>query len=103
MAWKFNDEPAAVFGSLAELIRQALPVLVLLGIISLPQDKLVGVMILVSGSLTFLTILFTRSQTVTKTTANAQITQALNAEPGTTSVKDVITQTSQPDQPGGDE
>ena len=101
MAWKLNDEPAAVFGSLAELIRQSLPVLVLLGVIHLTQDKLVGVMILVSGSLTFLTILFTRSQTVTKDTANKQITAALNADPATTSVQDVITKTSTPNQGEG--
>ena len=99
MAWQINNEPAAVFGSLAELIRQALPVLTLLGVIHLAQDKMAGIMILISGSLTFLTIFFTRQQTVTKNTANAQIATALNADPTTTSVQDVITQASTPPPP----
>lgn len=95
MAWKINDEPAAVFGGLAEVFRNILPMLILFGVINWSKEQLVGVMSFVSVFLTFLTILFTRSQTVPKFTADAQITTALKADPATTSVRDVIAQTQE--------
>jgi EamA domain-containing membrane protein RarD len=93
MAWKFNDDPSAVFQALFEVIRQGLPMLVLLGAVTLTPQQLVGIMLFVSPLLTFLSILFVRKQAIAKTTADAQITTALNADPATTTVKDVITQT----------
>ena len=89
MAWKLNDEPAAVFGGLAEVVRQILPMLILFGVIGWTKEQLVGVMGFVSVFLTFLTILFTRSQTIPTAKADAQIRTAIGM-PDTTTVKEVI-------------
>lgn len=89
MAWKLNDEPAAVFGALGELVRQAIPVLVALGVWALSKEQLVIIMLFVSASVTFLTVLFTRRATVTTETANSQIKVALS-QPSSTSVDKVI-------------
>ncbi len=89
MAWKFNDEPAAVFGSLSEVLRQVLPVLILFGVVNWTKEQLVGVMVLVSVTLTFLTILFTRKASIPTFRADSQIRTAVNMPVGTT-VKEVV-------------
>jgi len=89
MAWKLNDEPAAVFGGLAEVLRQVLPMLILFGVVAWSKEQLVGVMAFVSVFLTFLTILFTRSQTIPTAKADSQIRTAVSMPTGTT-VKEVV-------------
>ena len=89
MAWKVNDEPAAVFGGIAEVIRQTLPMLILFGVVTWSKEQLVAVMAFVSVFLTFLTILFTRSSTIPVARANSQIETAVSMPEGTT-VKEVI-------------
>ena len=89
MAWKLNDEPAAVFGGLAEVLRQLIPMLILFGVIGWSKEQLVGAMAFISVFLTFLTILFTRSSTIPIGRANSQIETAVSMPEGTT-VKQVI-------------
>jgi hypothetical protein len=83
MAWKINDEPAAVFGALGEVVRQTIPVLVLLGVWALSKEQLVGIMLAVSAAITFLTVVFTRQATVTNQTADKQIVEATTHPAGT--------------------
>ena len=83
MAWKLNDEPAAVFGAAFEVLRQGIPLLVLLGVWTLTKEQLLGVMLFVSPLLTFLSVVFTRNQSVSNSTANKQIEVAKKADSST--------------------
>ena len=83
MAWKFNDEPAAVFGSLGEIAKAVIPVLVLGSVVHWDAKLVAAVMFLVGAAVTALAAMFTRSQTVSLATANKQIDIALAAKPDT--------------------
>lgn len=89
-----KQEPTIVINALSETLRQLLPLMVVLDVIHLSSEKLGALSIAIGLVLGFFTTLFTRAQTVSVGTANKQIETALQADPKTTSVQDVITQTS---------
>ena len=68
-----NKEPAAVFGSLGEIAKAIIPVLVLGGMVVWDAKMVAAVMFLVSVAVSGLSTIFIRSATVTNDTANKQI------------------------------
>ena len=89
-----TKEPTIVINSLSEMLRQLLPVLVVLGVIHISSEKQAALSVGIGLILGFFTTLFTRSQTVPTTTANQQIATAVRM-PSTASVEDVISATAQ--------
>jgi hypothetical protein len=76
------------------MIRQLLPLLVVLGVLHLTADKLSALSIAIGLILGFFTTLFTRSQTVPLDTANKQIEVAV-ASPKGTSIESVVAATKE--------
>jgi len=68
-----KQEPTIVINALSEMLRQLLPLLVILGVFRLTPDKLSALSIAIGLVLGFFTTVFTRSQTVSLDTANKQI------------------------------
>lgn len=85
----FNKEPTVIFGALAEVIRQIVPMLILFGIIQWTGEQVAQVMAVVSAGIALFTILLTRSQVVPTEKANAQIETAI-LMPATATVDQVI-------------
>ena len=75
-----KQEPTIVINALSEMLRQLLPLLVILGVFRLTPDKLSALSIAIGLVLGFFTTLFTRSQTVSLNTANRQIEIAKAAD-----------------------
>ena len=73
----FNREPTVIFGALAEVIRQVIPMLIIFGIIHWTGEQVAQVMTVVSAVIAFFTIALTRSQVVPNEKANAQIQTAI--------------------------
>jgi hypothetical protein len=91
----FNKEPAVVLGALAEVIKAVIPAFIIFGLLDWTSEQVAAVMFVVSVSVSSLSVILTRSNTVptqtavNKETANAQIETALRL-PSSASVKDVI-------------
>ena len=85
----FGKEPTVVFGALAEVIRQIIPMLILFGIIQWTGEQVAQVMSVVSAAIALFTILLTRSQVIPNEKANAQIETAIRM-PANATVEDVI-------------
>lgn len=84
-----GKEPAIFFNGIGEIVRAAIPVLILAGVISWDDKTIAAIMLFVGVFLGFLTTMFTRSQTVTTVTANQQIETAIKM-PSNATVEDVI-------------
>lgn len=82
-------EPTVVTGAISELVRQVLPALVVLGVVSFTDVQLAAIFMVVSASIAFLNVLVSRSQVVPVERANEQIQAGISASPGTT-VEEVI-------------
>ena len=89
-----GKEPAVVFNSLGELFKAVVPVLILFGFVHWSDKQVAGVMFLAGVAITFLTTLFTRTQTVSIPTANEQIRTAIKM-PEHSTVADVIAVTEE--------
>lgn len=86
----FNKEPTFIINGFAELLRQLFPLLLVVGIVNLPQDKINAWNMIISLVLAFVSSVVLRSQVTSQNTANKQIQEGLNSNPETTSVQDVI-------------
>ena len=80
----FGKEPAVVFNALGELARAIIPMLIIFGFIEWTADQTAQVFLVVGVSVTVLTTLLTRSQTVATDTANRQIETAVRMPADTT-------------------
>jgi len=78
-----KQEPTIVINALSEMLRQLLPLLVILGVFQLTPDKLSALSIAIGLVLGFFTTLFTRSQTVAIAVADRQIEIAKAADVNT--------------------
>ena len=76
-----KQEPTIVINALSEMLRQLLPLLVILGVFNLTPDKLSALSIAIGLVLGFFTTLFTRSQTVPIAVADKQIEVAKASDP----------------------
>ena len=85
----FGKEPAAVFGGLAEIFRQLIPLLIVFGFIHWTDIQIAAAFAFSSVVLSFGTVLLTRSQTVPTQVVNSQIETAVRMPVGT-SVEDVV-------------
>lgn len=68
-----KTEPTAVLGSLGELARQMIPMLILFGVISWTDQQIAAVFMVLSASIKVLEIVLTRSQVVPNAMADKQI------------------------------
>jgi len=84
-----NREPTVIINGLSELLRQIIPLLVLMGIIKLSPEKQAGLISIIGLILAFISTTLLRSQVVSTGVANSQIQTGINASSDTT-VKEVI-------------
>lgn len=84
-----NREPAAVISALGEIAKAIIPVLIFAEAVHWSDKLVAAVMFLVGVGVTSLSIIFTRSQTVSTATANKQI-EIAKASPVTRSTDDII-------------
>lgn len=87
-----NKEPAVIINGLAELVRQILPLMVVVGLIQLNPEKLAGLVSIIGLVLAFISTTLLRSQVVSTNKANQQIEVAI-ASPTNTTVEKVIQKT----------
>lgn len=88
----FNREPTTIINGLSELLRQILPLLVVVGVIKLGPEQLAGWVSIIGLVLTFVTTALLRSQVVPNAKADAQIRTALRMD-ADSSVGDVVSKT----------
>jgi len=82
----FGKEPAVILGALAEVVKAVIPALIIFGILRWTPEQVAAVMFVVGVLVTSLTVILTRTQTVSNGTADAQIVAAKDLP---TSVSDV--------------
>lgn len=82
-----NKEPAVIINGLAELVRQILPLMVVVGLIQLSPEKLAGLVSIIGLVLAFISTTLLRSQVVSTDKANQQIQAGIASPPGTTVAK----------------
>lgn len=87
-----NKEPTLIINGLSELLRQILPLMVVVGLIHLEPEKLAGLISLIGFVLAFISTTLLRSQVVSTDKANQQIEVAI-ASPANTTVEKVIQKT----------
>lgn len=88
----WNKNPTLIINGLSELLRQILPLMVVVGVIHLTPEKLAGLVSVIGLILAFISTTLLRSQVVPTETANQQIKTAVNSPSGT-SVEQVIAKT----------
>lgn len=79
----WNKNPTIIINGLAELLRQILPLLVVVGLIQLSPEKLAGLVSIIGLVLAFVSTTLLRSQVVPTETANEQIKVAIDSPKGT--------------------
>lgn len=87
-----NKEPTVIINGLSELLRQVLPLLVVVGLVHLSPEKLAGLVSIIGLVLAFVSTTLLRGQVVATDKANAQIVTAIRG-PETATVADVIAKT----------
>lgn len=87
-----NREPTVIINGLSELLRQILPLLVVVGVVHLSPEKLAGLISIIGLVLAFVSTTLLRSTVVSTDKANAQILTATRLPEGTT-VEQVIAKT----------
>lgn len=85
----FGKEPTVVLGSLSEVIRAVIPMLLVFGYVHWTDAQTGSVMLVVGVTIGALNVIFTRSQTVSTQVANDQIKTAIRA-PSDTTVAEVV-------------
>ena len=85
----FGKEPTVVLGSLSEVIRAVIPMLLVFGYVHWTDAQTGSVMLVVGVTIGALNVIFTRSQTVSTQVANDQIKTAIKA-PSDTTVAEVV-------------
>lgn len=86
-----NREPAIVFSALGEIAKAIIPVLILGEIVNWSDKMTAAIMLLVSVSVTSLTAIFTRQQSVPVAVADKQI-EIAKASDVTRPTEDIIAQ-----------
>lgn len=76
-------EPAVIINGLSELLKQILPLLVVVGLVQMSPEKLAGWISIIGLVLFFVSTTLLRSQVVATETANKQIEVAKFADPST--------------------
>lgn len=84
-----NKEPTVIINGLSELLRQILPLLVVVGLVHLSPEKLAGLISIIGLVLAFVSTILLKNQTVATGVANSQIQTAVRMPEGTT-VEQVI-------------
>lgn len=84
-----NREPTVIINGLSELVRQILPLLVVVGVVNIAPEKQAAWISIIGLVLFFISTVLLRSQVVPTVTANSQIEKAVTMPAGTT-VKEVI-------------
>lgn len=84
-----NKEPTVIINGLSELLRQVLPLLVVVGLVHLSPEKLAGLVSIIGLVLAFVSTTLLRGQTIPTDKANSQIATAVRMPEGT-SVAQVI-------------
>lgn len=79
----FNKEPTLLLNGLSELLRQILPLLVVIGVVHLEPEKLAGLISIIGLVLAFISTTVLRSQVVSTEKADQQIRVAVNSPSGT--------------------
>lgn len=79
----FNREPTVIINGLSELLRQILPLLVVVGLVQLSPEKLAGLVSITGLVLAFISTTLLRSQTVAAVVADKQIEIAKAADVNT--------------------
>lgn len=80
MKWLFNkiqEEPAAFFGGIGQILAAIIPALIVFDIIDWTDKQTAGLMFVVGVTIRFLTIMFTRRNVVPIEIANSQIKTAI--------------------------
>lgn len=85
----FGKEPTIVLGALSEVLRQAIPMLILFGILNWTPEQIAAVMLFWGSLVTLGSIILTRSQVVSHQVANQQIETAVKM-PSDTTVAEVV-------------
>lgn len=83
-----NKNPIIVINGLSELIRQVLPLLVVVGLVHLSPEKLAGLVSIIGLVLAFVSSTLLNAQTIPTVIADQQIRTAVRSPEGT-SVKEV--------------
>lgn len=79
----FNKNPAVVLGALAEMIKAAVPALILFNIIHWTPDQVAAVMFVVSIGVTSITTILTRAQVTPNEQVDTLIKTATHFDPDT--------------------
>ena len=85
----FGKEPAAIVNGLSGVLQQILPLLVLVGVIDLPDKQLAGWISIIGIVFTFIATYLIRQSVVPTERANSQIEMAISM-PKTSTVEDVM-------------
>lgn len=85
----FGKEPAVIVNGLAELVRQVLPLAVVVGLIELSPEKLAGWVSIIGFVLAFVSTYLIRTSVVSTEIANSQIETAIGM-PKTSTLADVM-------------
>ena len=85
----WNKEPTAIINGLSGLLTQIVPLLVILGVVTLTPEKMAALISIIGLVLTFVSTTLLRSLVTPTTTANTQIQKGIES-PKNTKVSDVI-------------
>lgn len=78
-----NKEPAVIINGLSGLLQQILPLLVVVGMVNLSQEKLAGWVSIIGLVMTFISTALIRQNVVSTTKANEQIQVGIDSPKGT--------------------
>jgi hypothetical protein len=84
-----GKEPAVILGAIAEVIKAVIPAFIIFGLLKWTPEQVAAVMFVVGVAVSSLTVILTRSNSVSTDTANKQIETALKL-PSTATVNEVI-------------
>jgi hypothetical protein len=87
-----NKEPTVIIGGIAEIVRAIIPLLLIFGLIHWTDEQTGAVVLFVGVLVGFAEKLYTRTQVIPTTTANAQINTAIRM-PSDSTLKEVIDKT----------
>lgn len=87
-----NKNPTIILNGLSELLRQVLPLLVVIGVVHLEPEKLAGLISIIGLVLAFITTTVLRNQVTPNETADKQIVEAIKSPAGTSiqTIKDKV-------------
>ena len=79
----FGKEPAVILGALSEVVKAIIPALIIFGLLKWTPEQVASVMFVVGVLVSSLTVILTRSNTVSTVVADKQIEIAKASDPST--------------------